>query len=178
VQLFAARARAVRPTFRLTPENLGAVTAICRRLDGIPLAIELAAARCRALTPDQIAHQLADRFELLSGGSRSALARQRTLEASVMWSIDLLDIEEHRLLERLSVFSGGFTLDAAESVGADEDLDRRRVVDVLTNLVDKSLVQHDEESGRYRSLETIRHFAAQRLLDQHDALGTRDRHAN
>jgi predicted ATPase/class 3 adenylate cyclase/DNA-binding CsgD family transcriptional regulator len=180
VELFAARAAAVRPTFRLGPENAAAVASICRRLDGLPLAIELAAARCRALSPSQIAEQISDRLSLLSGGTRNALPRQRTLEASVAWSFDLLDDEERAVLRRLSVFSGSFSLEAAEAVGALADEDAWRVVDIVTGLVDKSLVliEEHEEIHRYRLLETVRHFAAQQLVAVGESEATRDAHAS
>jgi len=166
VDLFAARAVTVRPSFRVGPENADAIASICRRLDGLPLAIELAAARCRALSPQQIANQLVDRFSLLSGGTRTALPRQRTLEASVAWSFDLLTDDERSLLQRLSVFSGSFSLEAAEAVGSLDQDDAWQVVEMLTGLVDKSLVQieEDERAVRYRLLETVRHFAAQQLV--------------
>ena len=179
VELFEARAQAVRPAFRLNDGNAAAVASICCRVDGLPLAIELAAARCRALSPAQIALQLTDRFSLLAGGTRSAVARQRTLEASVAWSIDLLAEAERALLLRLSVFPGGFSLAAAESVGTLGSDDSWQVVDLLTSLVDKSLV-HVEESGddtRYRLLETIRHFAAQQLFASDETATAREAHA-
>ncbi len=179
VELFATRAAAVRPSFRLSSENQDAVASICRRLDGLPLAIELAAARCRALSPQQIATQLAERFSLLSGGARTALPRQRTLEASVGWSIDLLGEEERTLLRRISVFAGSFALEAAEAVGALGCDDAWLVVDLLTSLVDKSLVQIEEHDDRvrYRLLETIRHFASQQLLAAGEAVEAHAAHA-
>ncbi len=180
VELFTARAVAVRPSFVLSGENLDAVASICRRLDGLPLAIELAAARCRALSPQQIAAQLAERFSLLSGGTRTALPRQRTLEASVGWSIDLLGGDERTLLRRISVFAGSFALEAAEAVGAFGSDDAWRVVDLLTSLVDKSLVQVEEHEDRvrYRLLETIRHFASQQLLAANEAAMAHATHAD
>ncbi|MGZ5971261.1 MAG: hypothetical protein ACXWP4_26505, partial [Polyangiales bacterium] len=179
VELFASRAAAVRPSFRVGAENVDAVATICRRLDGLPLAIELAAARCRALTPRQIADQLASRLSLLSGGTRNVLPRQRTLEASVAWSFDLLTNDERSLLRRLSVFSGSFSLDAAEGVGALGEDDPWQVVDMLTGLVDKSLVQVEEhgELLRYRLLETVRHFAAEQLVATGESRAARDAHA-
>jgi predicted ATPase/class 3 adenylate cyclase/DNA-binding CsgD family transcriptional regulator len=180
VQLFVDRAQAASNAFVLTPECEEAVTEVCRRLDGIPLAIELAAARVRVLTPQQIAAGLADRFRLLTGGSRTALPRQRTLEASVDWSYRLLSQSERALLARLSVFAGGFTLTAAGSVCADDAVPDASVLDLLTTLVDKSLVQPDaygvSVEARYRMLETIRHFARERLADDPDAEATRRRH--
>ncbi|HUS61624.1 MAG TPA: hypothetical protein VMY34_05465, partial [Acidimicrobiales bacterium] len=180
MQLFVDRAKAVGSGFALTPECEEAVAEVCRCLDGIPLAIELAAARVRVLTPQQIADGLADRFRLLTGGSRTALPRQRTLEASVDWSYRLLSGSERTLLDRLSVFAGGFTLAAARSVCADAAVPESSVLDLLTTLVDKSLVQPDaygaSVEARYRMLETIRHFARQRLADDPDSEATRDRH--
>ncbi|MDQ3987328.1 MAG: LuxR C-terminal-related transcriptional regulator [Actinomycetota bacterium] len=178
VKLFMDRAAKARPNFSTTNENAPAVAQICRRLDGIPLAIELAAARIRVLTPEQIASGLDDRFHMLTGGGRTALPRQRTLEASVDWSFNLLDEDEKGLLARLTVFAGGFTLDAAEEVCSGEEIDKRRVLDLLSNLVDKSLVQ--VESGatlaRYRLLESIRYYGMQKLADSGQAQTTRDRH--
>ncbi|WP_214111264.1 BTAD domain-containing putative transcriptional regulator [Acrocarpospora catenulata] len=153
VRLFADRAAASRPGFRLA-EDRAAVDRICRELDGLPLAIELAAARLRTLPAAQLADRLDDRFRVLTGGSRTALPRQRTLRAVVEWSWDLLDPAEARLAARLAVFAGGATLGAAEAVCAGE-------LDVLGRLVDKSLVGFDGE--RYRMLETIRAYAAERL---------------
>jgi DNA-binding CsgD family transcriptional regulator len=178
VQLFVERARKARPRFELTADNAGDVAAICRRLEGIPLAIELAAARVRVLTPQQIASGLSDRFHLLTGGGPRALPRQRTLEASVDWSHNLLSEEERVLLRRLSVFAGGFTLDAAEAVCASEDIDAYRVLDLLSALVDRSLVQMDDEGqlARYWILETIRQYAGQRLVDAAEGPAIGDRH--
>jgi DNA-binding CsgD family transcriptional regulator/tetratricopeptide (TPR) repeat protein len=180
VQLFVDRARAASSGFTLTPETEGVVAEVCRRLDGIPLAIELAAARSRVLSPQQIADGLADRFRLLTGGARTALPRQRTLEASVDWSYRLLSDAERTLLDRLSLFAGSFTLDATETVCSDDIVLTESVLDVLTALVDKSLVQVDlggaGDDAQYRMLETIRHFARQRLADAPDAEALRDRH--
>lgn len=178
--LFADRARAVRPDFTVAAESAEAVKDVCRRLDGIPLAVELAAARVTVLTPQQIADGLADRFRLLTGGARTALPRQRTLEASVDWSYRLLSDGERRLLHRLSVFAGGFTLEVAQQVCADDELARSSILDLLSGLVDKSLVQVDADGSagprRYRMLETIRHFARERLADSPHAPAVRDRH--
>jgi len=155
VMLFAERAAAVRPGFTLDDGNAAAVSAICRRLDGMPLAIELAAARARVLTPQQIAERLDDRFRLLTGGSRGALPRHQTLQAVVAWSWERLGEEEARTARRLSVFAGGATLDEVESLCGPQALD------TLTGLVDKSLVEVDGD--RYRMLETIRAYAAGQL---------------
>jgi len=156
VRLFADRARSARPDFAVTPGNLTAVLDICRRLDGLPLAVELAAARLRGMTPEEIAARLGARFRLLTGGDRAALPRHRTLRAVVDWSWDLLDEPERALLSLLSVFAGGATLDAVEAVCAGDPLD------ALTSLVDRSLVVHGAD-GRYRLLETIREYGAERL---------------
>ena len=178
VRLFIDRAVRARPNFTVTNLNAPYVAEICQRLDGIPLAIELAAARTRVLSAEQIAAGLADRFLLLTGGARTALPRQRTLEASVDWSHNLLTEEERILLRRLSVFSGGFTLDAAEVVCAGEEIEQFGVLDLLMQLVDKSLVQMDEVAGaaRYRLLETIRHSARQKLSDAGESGPVRSRH--
>jgi predicted ATPase/DNA-binding SARP family transcriptional activator len=160
VQLFAERAAAVDPNFALTKDNTPTVDEICRRLDGIPLAIELAAARVRVLTPEQIAAKLEDRFAILTGGARSAIPRHRTLRAAIDWSFALLSEQEQTLLARLSVFAGGFSLDAAEAV-CDASLD------LLTGLVDKSLVVTSNRRGgvRYSLLDTIRQYAAERVTN-------------
>jgi predicted ATPase/DNA-binding SARP family transcriptional activator len=167
VLLFADRAAAVRPGFTLTGENAAAVVRICRALDGIPLAIELAAARLRTLTPDQVADRLDDRFALLSVGSRGTLPRHQTLRAIVDWSWDLLDDTERMILRRLSVFSGGATPDSAEQVCGAGPLD---VVEVVASLLDKSLVTADgDREVRYRLLETVRAYAAERLAEAREA---------
>ena len=176
--LFCDRAERVRPNFRLTDDVAAAVGLICQRLDGIPLAIELAAARIRALNAAQIAAGLDDRFRLLTGGPRTATPRHQTLLASVAWSHELLSPGERALFRRLSVFAGGFTLDAAEDVAAGDGLERLAVLDHLAQLVDKSLVVMDEGGGeaRYRLLETIRQYAADRLLDAGETPAVRSRH--
>ncbi len=171
VQLFAERARAVDPSFVIADEE-DTVAEICRKLDGIPLAIELAAARIRVLTPKQIAEKLEDRFAILTGGSRTAIPRHRTLRAAIDWSFALLSEREQTLLARLSVFTGSFSLDCAESVcGADLDL--------LTGLVDKSLVVTQSRRGvvRYHLLDTIRQYAMERLTAGGDADAMRRKHA-
>jgi predicted ATPase len=170
VRLLAERGAAVRPGFAVDAD-LDAALAICRRLDGMPLAIELAAARLRTMTAAQIAARLDDRFRLLTGGSRTALPRHQTLRAVVDWSWDLLDADEHVLLRRLSVFSGGATLDSIEEVcGGD-------VLDALIGLVEKSLVSADG-AGRYRVLETIRAYGAERLSQAGEAKRIRRTHAH
>src|SRR6185369_1425440 len=172
VRLFVDRAVAARPDFTITSDNAAAVADICHRLDGIPLALELAAARVRAMTVDKIAERLGDRFKLLARGDRTALPRQQTLRALIDWSYDLLDAAERSLFAKLSVFAGGFTLEAAEHVGEDGEHD---VLEVLTSLVEKSLVSLDAEHQRYRMLETVRQYAAERL-EQADGHATRARH--
>lgn len=178
VTLFADRARLVRPDFVVTDTNSAAVSEICRRLDGMPLALELAAARIRALSLTEILDSLHDRFLLLTGGARTAVRRQQTLYASVDWSHALLTETERILLRRLAVFMGGFDLDAARAVAADGDLASYQVLDVLTLLVDKSLVLATDVRGRtrYRLLETIRQYAQERLNESGEAYPVRTRH--
>jgi predicted ATPase/transcriptional regulator with XRE-family HTH domain len=161
VQLFAARARAAQPRFALTAQNGAPVAELCGRLDGIPLAIELAASRLNALSVEQIAARLDDRFRLLTGGSRTALPRQQTLRATIDWSYGLLSEDERTLLQRLSVFAGGWTLEAAEAVGGSA-----RALDLLIQLVNKSLVLVDEAGSRYTLLETIRQYAHEKLVEE------------
>lgn len=180
VKLFVDRAVSVRADFALTDTNADAVATICRRLDGIPLAIELAAARVRVLSPAQLADSLHDRFRVLVGSSRAAIARQRTLEASVEWSVQLLSDDERQVFERLSIFPASFDLAAAEAVAADDEQDRPRILDLVAGLVDKSLllVEHTSHQARYRMLETVRVFGRQRLANATDASRVRDRHLN
>ena len=172
VQLFAQRATLALPSFALTAANAPAVQGICARLDGIPLAIELAAARVRALPVERIAERLSDRFRLLTGGSRTALPRQQTLRATIDWSYNLLAAADRALLARLSVFAGGWTLEAAEAVCGGETVAETAPLDVLdslTRLVDKSLVVVDDV-GRYHLLETIRQYAREKLIDTADGM--------
>ncbi|MBN2147485.1 MAG: tetratricopeptide repeat protein [Anaerolineales bacterium] len=179
VRLFMDRAVAAQPEFQVTNANMRALVQICCRLDGIPLAIELAAARMRAMSLEQIASRIDDRFRLLTGGSRTALPRQQTLRALIDWSYDLLSVTERLLLNRLAVFMGGFTLDAAEAVCyGSEFLHAEDILDVLTHLVDKSLVIVEDTSGetRYCMLETIRQYARDRLLDSGEAEMLHNRH--
>ena len=176
VVLFVERARQARPNFTVTDANAGAVAQICQRLDGIALALELAAARVRTLPVERLAVELDHRFRVLTGGARTALPRQRTLSASVDWSYDLLDDNEQTVLRRLGVFVGGFTLDAAETVCADEHLDPYDVLDLLTRLVDKSLVQLDDTTGRYQLLETVRQYALDRATAAGELHEIRGRH--
>lgn len=177
-QLFVQRATAVSPTFALTARSAPAVAEICRQLDGIPLAIELAAARTKGLTVGQIAARLDDRFRLLSGGSRTALPRQQTLRASMDWSYQLLSGPERVLLRRLSVFAGGFSLEAAEQVCGDGAGEPGQVVDALLQLVDKSLVAADDrgDQARYRLQETVRQYGRERLQEAGEADETHRRH--
>jgi non-specific serine/threonine protein kinase len=178
VRLFIDRAVAAVPSFAVTNENAPSVAQVCFRLDGIPLAIELAAARVRMMPANQIAARLDDQFRLLTGGSRTALPRQQTLRATVDWSYDLLGESERALLRRLSVFAGGWSLEAAEVVCAGGEVGAYDILDLLTQLVNKSLVQV-EESGteaRHRMLETIRQYAAEKLAAAGEADGLRLRH--
>jgi predicted ATPase/DNA-binding CsgD family transcriptional regulator len=174
--LFGERANQARPGFAIDDLNRDAVRTVCQRLDGIPLAVELAAAWVRALTPAQITVGLDDRFRLLAGGPRGVTARQQTLAASVDWSYDLLDEPDRTLLRRLAVFAGGFTIDAASAACAAPG--GQDVLVALGRLVDKSLVLVDEGEGQvhYRLLETIRQYAHDRLREAGEVAATRDRH--
>jgi predicted ATPase/DNA-binding CsgD family transcriptional regulator len=178
VKLFIERAGKARSNFLVTNDNAPAVAQICSDLDGIPLAIELAAARVRMLSLEQIAAGLADRFHLLTGGARTALPRHQTLRASVDWSHDLLSDQERVLFRRLAVFAGGFTLDSAEEVCADDQLDRYAILDLLTALVDKSLVLAAERGPavRYGMLEMIRQYAGRQLEESGEHRKLQDRH--
>lgn len=177
-RLFEVRARQLGTGFRISDDNAAHVAEICRRLDGIPLAIELAAARVRVLAPAQIAVGLAHRFELLTDGVRGAPPRQQTLEASLDWSYELLDQQQQVTLARLSVFAASFELDAAEAVVATDGVDSSEVFGLIAALVDRSLLQVAEHDGRarYRLLETIRMYARQRLAEIDDPDRGRDRH--
>ncbi|GLZ15246.1 SARP family transcriptional regulator [Actinomadura sp. NBRC 104425] len=181
VRLLADRAAAVRPGFTVDDTTAAPVVAICRALDGIPLAIELAAARMRALTSAQVADRLGDRFRLLTAGNRAALPRHRTLRAVVDWSWDLLDRDERAVLRRLSVFAGGAAPDAAVRVctaGGPDGPDADDVLDTIASLVEKSLVIADGAAKvRYRLLETVRVYAAERLAESGEADRVRDAHA-
>ncbi len=180
VRLFADRASAAKHDFVLTDRNVGAVGVLCRRLDGIPLAIELAAARVRSLAPEDLVARLDQRFKLLTHGSRAALERHQTLRNTIDWSYDLLSPPERQGLQRLSVFAGGCDLAAAEAILPDDELDCADVVDGLGQLVDKSLVVVDDADGgvRYRLLETIRQYARERLDASGDPRVVRRRHAD
>lgn len=176
-ELFVDRARSVVPAFRLEGGAIAIVQKICARLDGIPLAIELAASRVRLLSVEQILAKLDDRFRLLTGGSRTALERHQTLRATVDWSYGLLSAAEKRLLRHLSVFAGGWTLEAATAVSG-ADADEFEVLDSLAHLVDKSLVAMEEAGGavRYRMLETVRQFAREELDRSNEGGDARERH--
>ena len=178
IELFTDRARRVRPEFTVTHDDTDTVVEICRRLDGMPLAIELAAARVRALSLGDILGSLHDRFRLLTGGARKAVRRQQTLHASVDWSHALLTEPERILFRRLAAFAGGFDLDAAQSVCASGDVERYQVMDQLTLLVDKSLVVAENTGGRtrYRLLETVRQYASEKLGESGEADEVRSRH--
>ena len=179
VKLLVDRARLSDPRFELNDRLAAAAVQVCRRLDGIPLAIELAASRTKVLSLDQIAARLDDRFRLLTAGSRTALPRQQTLKATIDWSYGLLEPQEQTLLRRVSAFAGGWTLEAAEEICADDNLEGWEVLDNLMRLVDKSLVVHeaDEDDPRYRLLESVRQYGAEKL-DGDEATGVRERHAH
>jgi predicted ATPase/DNA-binding CsgD family transcriptional regulator len=178
IELFTDRARRVRPDFVLGDHNVATVTEICRRLDGMPLAIELAAARVRALSPNEILDGLEDRFRLLTDGGRTAVHRHQTLRASEDWSHELLSEPERILFRRLAVFLGGFHLDAAQAVGATGELGRDHLVDYLTMLVDKSLAMAEGDGSRmrYRLLETVRAYALEKLGESGEENAVRARH--
>jgi predicted ATPase/class 3 adenylate cyclase len=181
IRLFIERAATAKPGFILTDVNAFSLAQICFRLDGIPLAIELAASRVKVLSPDQIAARLDDRFRLLTGGSRTALPRQQTLRAMIDWSYSLLSDPEKSLFRRLAVFVGGWTLEAAESVCASplqNDILPEGVLDLLTRLVDKSLVVMEETAGeiRYHRLETIRQYSREKFFETDEVQAVRDRH--
>ena len=181
-RLFLERATAVQSKFHLTDQNASAVAQICHRLDGIPLALELAAARVAVFSAEEIAAHLEDRFKLLTGGNRGALPRHQTLRALIDWSHDLLSQEEQILFRRLSVFSDGWTFEAAEHICADGEGDAARIapddiLDLLSGLVHKSLVMVEQaETTRYRLLETIRHYASEKLLEAGESETLQNRH--
>jgi predicted ATPase/DNA-binding winged helix-turn-helix (wHTH) protein len=176
VRLFIDRAAAAQPAFQVTRQNATAMADICRRLDGIPLAIELAAARVGALSVENIAVRLSDRFSLLTGGDKTAMPRQQTLRASIDWSYDLLAERECVLLQRLAVFAGGWTLEAAEAVGAGGGIDESAVLDLLIHLVEKSLVTLEAGGERYRLLDTVRQYAQERLNESGEENDARTRY--
>ena len=174
-RLFVERARAAKSGFRLNGSR-AAVASICKRLDGIPLALELAAARVRSLSPEAIAARLDDRFRLLTRGDQTALPRQQTLRALIDWSYELLDEPERAVFRRLAVFAGGWTLDAAERIASFGAVAAADVLDRLTALVEKSLVVVDADGERYRYLETVREYAYERLTESHELADARQRH--
>jgi non-specific serine/threonine protein kinase len=177
IELFIERARAANPAFEPAVDNSQAVLEICRRLDGLPLAIELAAARVRALSVAKIAERLDDRFRLLSAGDTSGMPHQQTLRASIDWSYDLLSAAERTLLRRLAVFAGGCTLEAAEAVCSDGEVQvAHSVMELLANLVEKSLVTLDAGGERYHLLETVREYAREQLEESGEAAEVRDQH--
>jgi len=178
VHLFVDRAATVQPTFKLTAANAAAVMEISRRLEGIPLAIELAAARVRALSVSDIAARVHDRFRLLIARDRTVSPRQQTLRATIDWSYDYLSAKEKALFRRLSVFRGGWTLEAIEHVVCDGELDPGGVLDLLFSLVDKSLVLTPGDDGRYGMLDTVRQYADERLREAGEAAQVGERHAN
>ena len=181
VRLFYDRAVDVQPAFALTEDAVSDVVGICRRLDGMPLAIELAAARTRMLSVDQIAQRIHDRFRLLTGGSRTALPRQQTLLATVEWSYELLTDAERVLFDRLAVFRGGFTLEAAEAVCIGDGLEETEILELLSRFLDRSLIQtKSDPSGaeRFTMLETLRHYSRQRLAERGEADVVRRQHAH
>lgn len=178
VRLFIDRAGTTEPSFAITLQNAAAVAQICQRLDGIPLALELAAARVKVLSAEQISKLLDDRFKLLTGGSRAALPRQQTLRALIDWSYRLLSGAERILFRRLAVFEGGWTLEAAQSVCGSDPILEEDILDLLIHLVDKSLVlvELQGDAARYRMMETIRQFAREKLLDSGEGARLRNRH--
>jgi predicted ATPase/class 3 adenylate cyclase len=180
VVLFSERARSVRPDFRIDAGNAAAIADICRRLDGIPLAIELAAARVVAMTPSDIATRLGERFRLLTGGRHASVERHQTLRAAVDWSYSLLGSVERSVFDRLAVFAGTFDVSAAEAVVAGEGIEGWDVIDALGGLVAKSTVTAEEGAGgamRYQLLETMRQYALERLEEGGDVDAWRRRHA-
>jgi len=165
VELFLERAQAVNPSFSITDENSAVVAGICIDLDGIPLAIELAAARIKVLSVEKIYERLSDRFKLLTGGKRTALPRQQTLKALIDWSYDLLSDEEKIIWGKLSVFAGGWTIEAAEEICQDEEISQYDILDNLINLTEKSIIIYDSDKDRYRMLESIRQYGDDKLKE-------------
>jgi predicted ATPase/DNA-binding SARP family transcriptional activator/DNA-binding CsgD family transcriptional regulator len=179
-RLFAERASEKRPGFALVPENVQPIAEICRRLEGMPLAIELAAARVRALSVGELSERLADSLKVLTGGARTQTPRQRSLKGTLDWSHDLLSGAERVLFRRLSVFAGGWTLEASEAVGSGEDVEEGEILDLLSGLVDKSLVAAEPTAGggvRYRMLEPVRQYALEKLRQDGEVEEVRRRHA-
>jgi len=181
VRLFVERARGRDPSLSLSPHNARAVADICKRLEGIPLAIELAAARVGTLSVEQISQRLEDSLKLLTGGSKTQMAKQRTLRGALDWSYELLSEDEKKLFGRLSVFAGGWTLEAAEAVGVGGGVKEDNILDLLSGLVEKSLVvARGGEQGdvRYRMLEPVRQYAREKLEEGGEAEEARRRHAD
>jgi predicted ATPase/class 3 adenylate cyclase len=176
VRLFVDRARAVNPAFQLTPANAAPIAEVCRQLDGIPLAIELAAARTRMLSPEKIAERLEDRFRFLRNEDPTVLPRQQTLRSLIDWSYQALDEKEQALFRRLAVFAGGWTLEACEAVVAGDQLEPEEVLDLLDGLVAKSLVMWDGDDERYRLLDTVREYARECLRSSRDEERVRAMH--
>ncbi|MFZ1459329.1 MAG: tetratricopeptide repeat protein [Ignavibacteria bacterium] len=178
VRLFIERALAVNPDFRVNNENAPALAQICSQLDGIPLAIELAAVRIKMLSLNNIFERLENRFKLLTGGKRTALPRQQTLRAMIDWSYELLSEKEKILWSRLSVFIGGWTLESAEEICTDEKIISDDIFDLLNHLADKSIIIYDYEKDRYRILETIKQYGQEKLKDANETDGIFARHLN
>jgi predicted ATPase len=178
VRLFVERAATYQPGFKVTDDNIRTIVELCRRLDGIPLAIELAAARVRVLSVEQIAARLEDRFRLLTGGPRTGLPHHQTLRAALDWGYDLLTEDERAMFRRVAVFAGGFTLEAAEGVCADGVIDAADVLDLLARLVDKSFVVVEPQAAtvRYRLLDTVREYGLERLREAGEEEAVRERH--
>jgi non-specific serine/threonine protein kinase len=178
-RLFMDRARLSNSSFNVSAgDDCSKLVSICHRLDGIPLAIELAAPRLRSMSITELHRRLDDLFSVLTSGSRTNLPRQRTLRSLIDWSYDLLTSDERRVLQRLSVFAGGWTAEAAEQVCAGEGIRAEDVLELLTSLIDKSLVTTGEQRSttRYRLLETVRHYAGDRLAESGHAQATSRRH--
>jgi non-specific serine/threonine protein kinase len=175
VRLFIETALAVNPRFRVNNENAAALAEICSRLDGLPLAIELAASRIKVLSVEKIYEKLDDRFKLLTGGKRTALPRQQTLRALIDWSYDLLSEKEKILWSRVSVFTGGWTLEAAEEVCSDGIISNDEILDLLSQLSEKSIIIFDETKERYWMLESLKHYGEEKLTDKNE---TYSKHLN
>jgi len=178
VRLFVERARSRLPSFELTPANAGSVAEVCLKLDGIPLAIELATARLPLLAVEQVVERLNDSLELLSSATRTVAPRQKTMRAALDWSHDLLSEPERVLFRRLSAFAGGWSLQAGEAVASGDGVSEDEVLDLLSRLVDKSLVVATDDATRYRMLEIVRQYAGERLQESGEAEVVRSRHAN
>jgi len=176
VRLFTERALSINPDFRISSDNAKALAEICSRLDGIPLAIELAAARIKILTVNKINERLDDRFKLLSGGKRTALPRQQTLKALIDWSYDLLTEKEKILWSRLSVFTGGWTLESAEEIFTDSNITGEEIIDLLSQLADKSIIIYNTEKNRYMMLETLKQYGSEKLKDSGEEKIYRSKH--